>query len=393
MNGHALELGGIEKRFGKQTILKGIDIEARPGEFIALVGPSGCGKSTLLRIVAGLESPDAGRIRSGDRELGELPAAKRDVAMVFQSYALYPHLTAAQNIAVPLVMRRLSGWQRLPLIGRWLTPRATRDEIHARVRQVAEQLEIAHLLDRKPAKMSGGQRQRVALARAMVRDPRVFLMDEPLSNLDANLRVHTRSEIVALQRRTGVTTLYVTHDQAEALSMADRVAVMIQGCLLQLDTPQRIYQDPRHLEVARFIGTPRINQLDARVDDEGVAWVDGTALARCAEPPRDRKVVLAIRPPALHLVAEHHPRGLTAWVKRCEYLGTECLLHLELESDATPLIASLTPELGTAYRPDQRVWVAAEPSQTLIFARSGERLTAAEPRLERSANQPEKLDV
>ena len=232
-------LRDIRKSFAGNAILKGVSIEAEAGEFIALVGPSGCGKSTLLRIVAGLDHADSGEIRIGDREMSQLTAADRNIAMVFQSYALYPHLTAGQNIAVPLAMRKLTGLQRLPLIGTLLPgQRRICADIQRQVRTMAISLKIDHLLDRKPGQMSGGQRQRVALARAMVRNPSLFLMDEPLSNLDANLRVHARGEIVDLHRRAGVPTLYVTHDQSEALSMADRVAVMIGGNLLQLAAPQ-----------------------------------------------------------------------------------------------------------------------------------------------------------
>ncbi len=220
----ALRLSGITKSFGDNAILKGISLEAEPGEFIALVGPSGCGKSTLLRIVAGLEHPTSGSVVADGRELTALAPAERNVAMVFQSYALYPHLTAAQNIAVPLAMRKLTSVQRLPILGNLLPgQKEARSAIQRQVQDMAQSLKIEHLLDRKPGQMSGGQRQRVALARAMVRRPALFLMDEPLSNLDANLRVHARGEIVDLHRRAGVPTLYVTHDQAEALSMADRL--------------------------------------------------------------------------------------------------------------------------------------------------------------------------
>ncbi|MBV2184160.1 MAG: ABC transporter ATP-binding protein, partial [Rhizobium sp.] len=224
----AFSLRDINKSFGGNSILKGVSLEAEAGEFIALVGPSGCGKSTLLRIVAGLDHADHGEIVIGGEEVSGRAAGDRNIAMVFQSYALYPHLTAGQNIAVPLAMRRLSTVGRLPVVGGMLSDqRQIRADIQRQVQDMATSLKIDHLLDRKPGQMSGGQRQRVALARAMVRHPSVFLMDEPLSNLDANLRVHARGEIVELHRKAGVPTLYVTHDQSEALSMADRVAVMI----------------------------------------------------------------------------------------------------------------------------------------------------------------------
>ncbi|MBN9138669.1 MAG: ABC transporter ATP-binding protein, partial [Phyllobacterium sp.] len=266
----AFALRNISKSYGTNSILNDVSIEAEDGEFIALVGPSGCGKSTLLRIAAGLDHGDAGSIWMGDREITAEHPADRNVAMVFQSYALYPHLTAEQNIAVPLAMRTLSTLQRMPLLGRFIAGRsAAQAAIKQQVLATATSLKIDHLLDRKPGQMSGGQRQRVALARALVRQPGVFLMDEPLSNLDANLRVHTRAEIVDLHRRTGVPTIYVTHDQSEALSMADRVAVMMGGKVLQFASPAEIYDDPRHVEVAKFVGSPRINIIDAVTADNG----------------------------------------------------------------------------------------------------------------------------
>ena len=277
-----LVLRDISKSYGNNQILDGISIEAAEGEFIALVGPSGCGKSTLLRILAGLDHADEGSIAIAGRDITGAHPADRNMAMVFQSYALYPHLTAAQNIAVPLAMRDMTTLERFPLVG-VLVPgqRKKRAAIQKQVKATATSLKIDHLLDRKPGQMSGGQRQRVALARALVRQPGAFLMDEPLSNLDANLRVHTRAEIVELHRRAGVPTIYVTHDQAEALSMADRVAVMMGGKLLQIDTPTAIYNDPKHIEVAQFIGTPRINILDALVSDNGIVHFAGlTAIPR-----------------------------------------------------------------------------------------------------------------
>ncbi len=242
---------------------------SRRGEFIALVGPSGCGKSTLLRILAGLDHADSGEILVGGNDISGVAAADRNIAMVFQSCALYPHLTASENIAVPLAMRRLTRMQRMPFIGALIPgQKNVRAGIIRDVREMATSLKIDHLLDRKPGQMSGGQRQRAgARTRQSVRQPSVFLMDEPLSNLDANLRVHARGEIVDLHRRAGVPTIYVTHDQAEALSMADRVAVMIGGQLLQLAAPQAIYDDPAHIEVARFVGQPRINLLPALAEN------------------------------------------------------------------------------------------------------------------------------
>ncbi len=364
-----LGLVGIEKRFGDAQILKGVTVEAAPGEFIALVGPSGCGKSTLLRIAAGLEAPDAGRVLIDGRDVTARRPADRDVAMVFQSYALYPHLTAFQNLAVPLTMRRLTAWQRLPLVG-GLVPgsRAARAGIAETVRQAARTLKIEALLDRKPAQMSGGQRQRVALGRALVRQPRAFLMDEPLSNLDAGLRVHTRGEIVELHRQVGVATLYVTHDQSEALGMADRVAVMIGGRLLQLAPPDVIYRDPDHVEVAAFLGSPRINLMPGAVDAAGRVLVAGVALATGHEPAA--AVTVGLRPEHAAL----GQAGLPARVLRVEFQGAERIAHLALLPDGPALTVKLPPD---GPPPSERVAVAARPEAVLVFDGQGQRRRSA----------------
>jgi multiple sugar transport system ATP-binding protein len=371
-----LALRRISKAFGGNRILQDVTIEAAPGEFIALVGPSGCGKTTLLRIAAGLEHADEGSVQLGDRDITALRPAARDIAMVFQSYALYPHLTAGQNIAVPLAMRRLSTAQRLPFIGN-LVPgqRALRAEIQARVRETASSLKIDHLLDRKPGQMSGGQRQRVALARALVRQPAAFLMDEPLSNLDANLRVHTRGEIVELHRRAGVTTLYVTHDQAEALSMADRVAVMIGGRLLQLDSPAQVYTDPAHVEVAQFIGSPRINLLPAVLDDARAARIGGRMLVDGIEAAPGTAVTLGVRPEALRFLVHGQP-GLAAGVRRLEFLGSELLVFLAL-ADGTGLVAKTAPALAAGLGAGAQVTLAIDTADILVFGPEGGRLSAS----------------
>src|SRR5882757_790899 len=243
----------IAKSFGAVSVLRGVSLEIEDGEFMTLLGPSGCGKSTLLRILAGLEHQDAGSVAIGGRTVDGVRPKRRDVAMVFQSYALYPHMTVGKNIALPLMMRRLSSWQRLPFIGRLLPGTAgARAEIEAAVLTTAKALGIDHLIHRKPGQLSGGQRQRVAVGRAMVRRPSVFLMDEPLSNLDAKLRVQMRAEIRTLQRELGVTTVYVTHDQSEAMTMGDRVAVMRKGVLQQVAAPHALYDDPDSLFVGAF---------------------------------------------------------------------------------------------------------------------------------------------
>jgi multiple sugar transport system ATP-binding protein len=244
----SVSLKGIGKAFGDVRVLSELTLDVRPGEFLVLLGESGCGKTTALRIIAGLETATEGRVLIGNDEVTEKLPKDRDVAMVFQSYALYPHKTVAQNIAYPLTVRRLQ-----------------KPEINARVLEVAQSVQLEHLLERYPRQLSGGQRQRVALARAMVRRPSVFLMDEPLSNLDAKLRGHMRAELKHMQYELGITTIYVTHDQIEAMTLAHRVALMDKGVLRQLDTPARIYSDPANLFVAGFIGSPPMNFLKGRL--------------------------------------------------------------------------------------------------------------------------------
>ncbi|WP_414475314.1 ABC transporter ATP-binding protein [Microvirga sp. M2] len=374
-----LALRGISKAYGDNHILRHVTIEAEPGEFVALVGPSGCGKTTLLRIAAGLDHPDHGSVWLGERDMTAMRPSERDVAMVFQSYALYPHLTAGQNIAVPLAMRDLTIWQRLPWIGS-LVPgqREARTVIQSRVRETARSLKIDHLLDRKPGQMSGGQRQRVALGRALVRSPAAFLMDEPLSNLDANLRVHTRAEIVELHRRAGVTTLYVTHDQAEALSMADRVAVMMGGRLLQLDTPEGVYRNPQHIEVARFIGSPQINLLMGEVDAAHGVRIGGRLFAEGITATPGSSVTVGIRPEALTLGGPGQA-GLGATVRRLEFLGSETLVFLEPAGGGGSLVAKLAPAEATAFGQGQAITIAAAEEDVLVFGADGSRLSISPP--------------
>src|SRR4051812_26483702 len=238
----------VSKSFGSTEALAPLDITVPDGRFLAMLGPSGCGKTTALRLLAGLELPSAGRIFIGERDVTRLEPRHRDIAMVFQSYALYPHKSVAENIAYPLRLRR--------------SAKAERDE---RVTSVAELLDIAGLLDRHPRQLSGGQRQRVALARAIIRRPQAFLMDEPLSNLDAQLRMQTRAELIELRRRLGATIVYVTHDQVEAMTMGDRIAILDEGVLQQVAAPQEVYARPANLFVARFIGNPPMNTINGDV--------------------------------------------------------------------------------------------------------------------------------
>jgi len=372
----AFSLRDINKSYGGNGILKGVSLDAEAGEFIALVGPSGCGKSTLLRIVAGLDHADRGEIVIGGEDVSSRAAGNRNIAMVFQSYALYPHLTAGHNIAVPLAMRRLSTAGRLPLIGGMLSDqRKIRADIQRQVQDMAKSLKIDHLLDRKPGQMSGGQRQRVALARAMVRQPSVFLMDEPLSNLDANLRVHARGEIADLHRKAGVPTLYVTHDQSEALSMADRVAVMIGGRLLQLDSPRKIYDDPLHLEVAKFLGQPRINVLSTVVDDEGLVQAGNVRLSPHSSLKPATPVVVAFRPEFVKL-ARAGEGSLPARIERLEFLGSEVVVFTRLAAMDGIVVAKIAPAEAIGLVAGQPVDLRLDPSAVLVFDGEGDRLFA-----------------
>jgi multiple sugar transport system ATP-binding protein len=292
-----------------------LDLEIHDGEFLVLVGPSGCGKSTTLRMLAGLEPVDTGRVFIGERDVTALPPKDRDIAMVFQSYALYPHMTVSENIGFHLKIRKMA-----------------RDERAGRVRKAAHILDLDDLLDRKPANLSGGQRQRVAMGRAIVREPQVFLMDEPLSNLDAKLRVQTRTQIAALQRQLGVTTVYVTHDQTEAMTMGDRVAVLHQGVLQQCASPRELYTEPVNAFVAGFIGSPAMNLLPATADESGARYgslvVPMTPAQRSAST--SAAVTIGVRPNDLDVAAEG---GLDATVEFVEELGSEAFLYCTSNGD------------------------------------------------------------
>jgi multiple sugar transport system ATP-binding protein len=314
-----VELRGVNKRFGSVTAVSDVSLDVRDGEFMVLLGPSGCGKSTVLRMIAGLETPSAGSILIGDRSVERLSPKDRDVAMVFQNYALYPHMSVYDNMAFGLKMRK--------------TPRP---EIDRRVRDAADLLGIGHLLQRKPRELSGGERQRVALARAIVREPQVFLMDEPLSNLDAQLRVQTRAELVKLQRRLNATVIYVTHDQTEAMTMADRVAIMRGGLLQQVDGPQRIYDLPANRFVAGFVGSPGMNFFPGRMTADGIdAGVFrlslGSGERQGGAPAVGTDVVVGARPEDILVLAAASSDGAAAFhatTDVIEPLGSEKLLHL-----------------------------------------------------------------
>ncbi len=320
----------VTKTYGDGYLaVSDLNLAVEEGEFVVLVGPSGCGKTTALRMIAGLEEVSDGQIRIGDRVVNNLPPGQRDIAMVFQNYALYPHMTVAENIGFALRMRKV--------------PKA---EARRRIEETARIIGLLDHLDRKPRQLSGGQRQRVAMGRAIVREPKVFLMDEPLSNLDAKLRVQMRAEISRIQRQLTVTTVYVTHDQIEAMTMGDRVAVMRRGLLQQFDAPQRLYEQPANLFVASFIGSPAMNVLEASLERAGGGLVCRIGTALLALPAEvlqarpalanhlGRTIVVGIRPEALNEPgrrngAEGRLRGT---VRAVEALGSEQLAHVEIEA-------------------------------------------------------------
>jgi multiple sugar transport system ATP-binding protein len=278
-------LKNVTKRFGNVVAINKLSLEAKDKEFLVLLGPSGCGKTTALRCIAGLEAPEEGEIHIGDRLVNDLDPKERDVAMVFQSYALYPHMTVFNNLAFPLENMKVP-----------------KDEINRKVRQVAKLLEIEPLLDRKPKQLSGGQQQRVALGRAIVREPKVFLMDEPLSNLDAKLRVYMRAELKKLQKELGVTTIYVTHDQVEAMTMGDKIAILKDGILLQFDPPSRVYSHPSNVFVAGFVGSPPTNffdcvlRQDSVLDAKEFKYPLPKDVTEAAKARTSEEVILGVRP-------------------------------------------------------------------------------------------------
>jgi multiple sugar transport system ATP-binding protein len=325
----------LHKRFGSVDVLKGINLDIGSGEFTVLVGPSGCGKSTLLNIVAGLEKPSGGSIEIGGRVVNDVPPSDRDIAMVFQSYALYPSMTVRQNITFGMECRNV--------------PKAARDKA---VEHVSKLLQIEPLLNRKPSQLSGGQRQRVAMGRALVRDPLLFLFDEPLSNLDAKLRVEMRAEIKQLHARIGTTIVYVTHDQVEAMTMATRIAVMHQGEVQQFADPETVYNRPANLFVARFMGAPPMNTLPARiVGGSQVVLGDGSVtLPIMAEGLPARDVVLGIRPECIaepsRRFGDTAPRIIRARVEMTEPTGAETIVTLRLAGEK--VIGRVAPDVRLA---------------------------------------------
>ena len=350
-------VSGLYKSFGATAVLKDVALKAAAGEFVALVGPSGCGKSTLLRCIAGLEAIDAGTIAIGDRDVTRLDPKERDAAMVFQNYALYPHMTVAQNMGFSLKLRG----------GR-------AEEVSQRVAEAARILGLEPYLGRYPRQLSGGQRQRVAMGRAIVRKPSVFLFDEPLSNLDAALRVQMRAEIRALHRRLGVTSIYVTHDQIEAMTMADRIVVLRNGVVEQAGRPLDLYDRPRNVFVATFIGSPAMNLIAARVEGGEFVLADGQrinlppTLAARALPGR---VVLGLRPEHLTLAAGPAAGAFAVQVVACESTGMTSYVAAVVAGT----VVTVTVQTRLDLQDGQTIWLAIPPGQVHAFdAGTGQRI-------------------
>ncbi len=373
----SLSLRNVYKRYpGGVTAVSDFNLEIKDKEFIILVGPSGCGKSTTLRMVAGLEEISDGEIYIGDKLVNDVAPKDRDIAMVFQNYALYPHMTVFDNMAFGLKLRK--------------TPK---DEIKRRVEEAARILDISHLLERKPKALSGGQRQRVALGRAIVREPKVFLLDEPLSNLDAKLRAQMRTEISKLHQRLGTTFIYVTHDQTEAMTMGTRIVVMKSGLIQQVDTPNNLYLYPCNLFVAGFIGSPQMNFIEAKLLKEGEDYLvefgseDTKTRAgvkykiklpatknkdNCLEPYAGKEVIMGIRPENVHneedLIAQHKDGVIEADVEVTELMGAETYLYMNCEGQA--INARVSPT-NTA-RPGDKITIAFETAKIHLFDKDTE---------------------
>ena len=358
MSGVRLE--SLCKSFGNVTAVDNVNLKVGAGEFVVLVGPSGCGKTTTLRMLAGLEDCTSGRIFIGDREVTDTHPKDRNIAMVFQSYALYPHKTVAQNLGFALKLAKIP-----------------RDQIDRRILEVAKTLDIQEILDRKPAQLSGGQRQRVAVGRAIIRNPEIFLFDEPLSNLDAKLRTTTRGELIKLHKRLNATMVYVTHDQVEAMTMGDRIVVMEGGQVQQIGTPLKIYDDPDNRFVAGFIGSPAMNFMQGRVSvDQSTCRVEfaGATLHLAASHPAASRseVVLGVRPE--HLVisgAGGRDMNFRATVETVEHLGAETLVELEVAGETLMARSGRIENLSS----DPSINVFIEPENVLVFdTADGQRL-------------------
>jgi multiple sugar transport system ATP-binding protein len=336
-----------------------LNLEIGDGEFMVLVGPSGCGKSTSLRMLAGLEEVTAGKIKIGDRDITNLPPKDRDIAMVFQNYALYPHMTVAENMAFSLKMAKVGKEERMQ-----------------RVQEAAKLLDLEAYLERKPKALSGGQRQRVAMGRAIVRQPAVFCMDEPLSNLDAKLRVSTRTQIAALQQRLGITTVYVTHDQVEAMTMGDRVAVMKDGVLQQVDTPLNLYDKPANLFVAGFIGSPAMNLIEAAAGESAAKIGDyEVPVDRTAASKMSGAITVGVRPEAWRIV-DQSDGGLPVEVTVVEELGADAYVYGTSGVEGTPHDIIVRIDARRDLHKGQTIHVTTDPEKVHVFDReSGARLS------------------
>ncbi|MEI9424772.1 ABC transporter ATP-binding protein [Mesorhizobium sp. Cs1299R1N1] len=380
----SLEIKGLAKRFASVEVLRDLDLAVKAGEFLCLLGPSGCGKSTLLRLLAGFEQPSQGDITRDGQSLLGIPPSRRDIAMVFQSFALYPHMSVRQNLAAPLIMRRLSFSQRQPLVGAFFRgTRTIRAEIAGEVERVASLLHIEALLDRKPGQLSGGQKQRVAIGRAIIRQPRLFLMDEPLSSLDAVLRSQMRAELTDLQRRLGITTIYVTHDQTEAMTMADRIVVMMDGRVMQVGTPLEVFHDPHHIAVARFLGTPEINLLPCQTVDGGHILCLGHRLAASLSPDQPEAAEIGVRPEDMRVAPISGADPSLPWrasIDHIEQVGHEALIRVVVDGPQRfRLVARLTGEMLNGFSPpaDGRVCVGFDAAQAKVFDANGSRLRSS----------------
>jgi multiple sugar transport system ATP-binding protein len=387
VRGAQVSIRDMTKDYGTTPVLKSVNLDVGAGEFLTLLGPSGCGKSTLLRIIAGLESPTRGSIAIAGQSVDGLRPKDRGLSMVFQNYALYPHLSAFDNIAMPLVMRQQTFAQRFPLLGR-LLPGAgeRRRRIADKVAAVARLLEIEPLLGRRPGQLSGGQRQRVALGRAIASEPSVFLMDEPLSNLDARLRIQMRNELAELHRKLGISFIYVTHDQVEAMSMSQRVAVMMDGALIQVGTPHQVYADPVDLRVARFIGTYPINAFTASVDRAGFPILSGQRVPVSLPGHAGEAVTVAVRPEDLVLEWGSWPVSsgdmcLEARLIRIEDHGADVLAHFALQDSGLPHVvvrASAMDRARLSSCTDGQCRILVPTEGVHVFDALGERIAAGD---------------